>query len=156
MIVALHPLFKAILLTWLKNFSFEHVLMRKNIVIVKVLSCFDQEPLQRISETERPAKLAFGVDADWVEFPLKFPSFVIPDNSRVSLKELRNCTLSIIRVRSLFFQYEFMQVCIFYRFFRKTRCFCVFVIKAYTRHEIWVQLLIKKHASFRELSAFEF
>ena len=76
--------------------------MRKNIVIVKVLSCFDQEPLQRISETERPAKLAFGVDADWVEFPLKFPSFVIPDNSRVSLKELRNCTLSIIRVRSLF------------------------------------------------------
>ena len=43
------------------------------------------------------------------------------------LKELRNHILRIIRVRSLFFQYGFMFVCVFYILFReKTFCLSVF------------------------------
>ena len=41
------------------------------------------------------------------------------------LKEIRNCISRIIRVSSLFFQYGFIQVCIFYRFFWKTGFFIV-------------------------------
>ena len=93
-VTVLHSLFKTTLLTWLKNFSLKHVFIRSNILLVKALPCrLDQEPLSRICKTEGPVNSAFEVDADQVEFLLKFTDLVTPDNFRVSLIHLETIEL---------------------------------------------------------------
>ena len=49
----------------------------------------------------------------------------------ISLKELRNHIFRIVRVRSLFFQYGFIEACVLYLLFRETT-FCLSVFNLFS------------------------
>ena len=68
-----------------------------------------------------------------------------PQQSFFFLKELRNCISRIMRVWSLFVQYGFTQVCIFYRFFWETSFLSSCVVSSWFQCNFHKTLLSHLH-----------